>query len=131
MSEGNGFATRERLMQPHKRRYGETSVPDYGRFCGRSLTERERSAWEWAVRAADGHIVARKMLDQKCRLITIVYVDPNTKELLFNENDIPQIREWDSLLTNALVDFALKHCGISPATIEELEKNCEVTSAAS
>lgn len=131
MSEQNGFITREAALQRKPRRFAEIEIEGWGKFRIRSLTERERSAqFEASIRGANGQVVHRKLGDLKCQLIVLTVVDADGN-LLFTNNDIPELREQDSALTNTLVDFIHKHCRINATDLEELEKNSAATSAAS
>lgn len=130
MSEGNGFITRDAILRPAKRRFAEISIRDWGKFRIRSLTELERSRFEASIRDKRGQVVPDKIVDLKCRLIVLAVVDADGNQLLQN-SDIETLRQQDSRLTNELVDFIQKHCGITDGDMEDLEKNCEPTPAAS
>lgn len=129
MSEGNGFITRESILQPSKRRFAEVVIPDWGKFRIRSLTELERSRFETSIRDKRGQLVADKMVDLKCRLIVLSVVDHDGNQLLQN-SDIETLRQRDSKDTNQLVDAIQRHCGISDVDLEDLEKNSGATSGA-
>lgn len=129
MSEGNGFITRDAILAPAKRRFAEVAIRSWGKFRIRSLTELERSRFEASIRDKRGQVIADKMVDLKCRLIVLAVVDNEGNQLLTN-SDIEQLRQQDSKLTNELVDFIQKHCGISDVDLEDLEKNSEPTSVA-
>jgi hypothetical protein len=129
MSEGNGFITREAILAPAKRRFAEIAIRNWGKFRIRSLTELERSRFESSIRDKRGQVIADKMVDLKCRLIVLAVVDHEGNQLLTNQ-DIEQLRQQDSKLTNELVDFIQRHCGISDVDLEDLEKNSEPTPVA-
>lgn len=130
MSEGNGFASRDQILQPLKRRFAVVDVPEWGRFRIRSLTELERSRFEASIRDKKGQVSANKLIDLKCRLIVLCVVDGEGNPLLTN-SDIDVLRNQDAKATNALVDAIQTHCGITEADMEDLEKNSDVTPAAS
>ena len=116
------LATREMLLAAPKRRFTEVTIPDWGTFRLRSLTELERSRLEAAMLDKKGQLSPTKLIDHKCRMIVASVVDADGNQLLSNA-DIAALQQQDSSLTNALVDEIQKHCGISKADIEELEKN--------
>ena len=130
MSETNGFATRDTILAPLKRRFTEIAIPNWGKFRLRSLTELERSRFEASIRDKKGQVSNAKLIDLKCRLIVLCVVDGNGDPLLGN-SDIDQLRQQDSKATNALVEAIQSHCGISDSDLEDLEKNSEATTAAS
>lgn len=122
MSEGNGFATRDQILSPAKRRFSVVDVPEWGKFRIRSLTELERSRFEQTLRDKNGQLSNNKMLDLKCRLIVLCTVDGEGNQLLTN-SDIETLRNQDSRFTNQLVEAIQEHCGVSSADMEDLEKN--------
>jgi hypothetical protein len=130
MSETNGFATRDTILARKPRRIKTVEIPGWGKFRIRSLTELERSRFEATIRDKSGQVSSNKMIDLKCRLIVLCVVDGNGDPLL-NNSDIEELRQQDSMLTNALVEEIQAHCGYSDADLGDLEKNLEPTPAAS
>lgn len=130
MSETNGFATRDTILQPLKRRFTDVTIPEWGKFRIRSLTELERSRFEASIRDKKGQVNNTKLIDLKCRLIVLCVVDDAGDPLLTN-SDIDVLRNQDSQATNLLVDAIQGHCGITETDLGELEKNSEATPAAS
>lgn len=130
MSEANGFVTRDALLRPLVRRFKVVEIPDWGKFRIRSLTELERSKFEASIRDKKGQVSNSKLVDLKCRMIVLCIVDADGNQLLTNA-DIDVLRNQDSKATNALVDAIQSHCGITEGDMEDLEKNCEPTAAAS
>lgn len=130
MSEGNGLVTRDQILQPLKRRFTEVTVPEWGTFRIRSLTELERSKFEASIRDKKGQVSNAKLVDLKCRLIVLCVVDGEGNPLLAH-SDIDVLRNQDAKATNALVDAIQAHCGITDNDMEELEKNSGATPAGS
>lgn len=130
MSETNGFSKREEMLLRKPRRIKPVDVPGWGRFRIRSLTELERSRFEATIRDKTGQVSSNKMIDLKCRLIVLCVVDENGDQML-NNADIEELRQQDSMLTNALVEEIQAHCGYSDADLGDLEKNLGPTPAAS
>lgn len=122
MSEGNGFVTRDLFLRAPVRRYKELIVPELGEVRIRSLTELERSQFEASIRDKKGNVSNTKLIDLKCRLIVLAVVDAEGNPILQN-SDIPQLRNQDAKITNALVDAIQDHIGITDNDLEELEKN--------
>lgn len=116
------FVTRDAILAPLKRRFQEVEVAGWGKFRLRSLNELERSKFEASIRDKQGRVVNNKLVDLKCRLIVLCVVDENGDPLL-TDADINALRQQDSKYTNTLVEAIQKHCGISDADMEELEKN--------
>lgn len=116
------LATREMLLAAPKRRFTEVTIPDWGTFRLRSLNELERSRLEASMLDKKGQLSPNKLIDHKCRLIVACVVDAEGNQLLTN-GDIAALQQQDSSLTNLLVDEIQKHCGMSDADIEALEKN--------
>lgn len=116
------FVTREAILTPLKRRFHEVDIPGWGTFRVRSLNELERSRFEASIRDKQGRVVNSKLVDLKCRLIVLCVVDEHGDPLL-TDADTAALRQQDSKYTNLLVEEIQKHCGISDADLEELEKN--------
>ena len=116
------LATREMLLAAPKRRFTEVTIPDWGTFRLRSLTELERSRFEASIRDKTGKVSNNKLIDLKCRMIVLCVVDANGDPILGN-GDIDQLRNQDSRNTNLLVEAIQRHCGISDTDLEDLEKN--------
>lgn len=116
------LATREHLLAAPKRRFAEVEIPGWGTVRIRSLSELERSRFEASIRDKRGQVSASKLIDLKCRLIVLCVVDTDGNPILSN-NDIEQLRQQDSRLTNLLTEKIQEHCGITDNDIEEMEKN--------
>lgn len=122
VSEGNGYVTRDAFLRPLVRRFKDFEVPELGKVRIRSLTELERSKFEASCRDKKGNLAPNKLLDLKCRMIVLCVVDGDGNQILAN-NDIEQLRQQDSRVTNKLVDEIQAHCGFSDEDLEDLEKN--------
>jgi hypothetical protein len=122
MSEGNGYATREAFLRPLARRFRDFELPSLGKIRIRSLTELERSKFEASCRDKKGNLSNNRLLDVKCRMIVLCVVDGEGNPILTN-NDIDQLRQQDSRVTNKLFDEIQDHCGISDEDLGDLEKN--------
>lgn len=116
------LATREMLLAAPKRRFTEVTIPEWGTFRLRSLTELERSRLEAALLDKSGKLSPAKMIDHKCRAIVAAVVDADGNQLLTN-TDIASLQQQDSWKTNALMEEINRHWGVSQADIEVLEKN--------
>lgn len=125
MSEGNGFITREAILQPKPRRFAEREIPGWGKFRIRSVTELERSTLEVSCKDREGNLSAHRTLDLKCKMIVLAAVDANDNQLLI-DGDIGKLRQQDASLTGQLADFITEHWRLG-ADLEDLKKNCEPT----
>lgn len=123
MTEGNGFSA-QALLGATRRRYREFEVPPFGKYRIRSLTERERSQMEGDQLSKKGEFSKQKLMESRRRLIAWCLVDGDGERLI-GDDQIPQLEEVDSLLTAAIYDACLDHCGFSDADIEDLAKNSE------
>lgn len=122
MSESNGYATREALLGPLKRRFADVDIAGWGKVRLRSLSELERSRIEASMLDKKGQLSSTKIVDIKCRWIVAAVVDGDGNPILTN-SDIPQLQQQDSSLTDSLMEAIKGHCGISDRDLEELEKN--------
>lgn len=127
----NGFATREQLLGVRsKRRYDDTLTLPISGLSPRiqSLTEREVSRYQMKTVARRGGFQKERMLDATRRLIVLCLVD-KAGAVMFAENEIAWMEEWDSADTQYLYDACVKHCGINAADMEDLVKNSDKTPA--
>lgn len=119
---------RDLLLSKTERRYAVVEIPEYSVKVGiRSLTEKERSAYELEVLNAKGPDVAVKIENARRRLVILVAVDPETKAQLFRPLDSIQLENVDGAITGQIYDAAVKHCGFRSGDIEELVKNSNTT----
>ena len=129
MNEGNGFVTRDMLFAAGKRRFKEFEVDGVGKFRIRSLSEAERSAWEAPNLTKKGEINLEKVKDSRLRAIVSALVDGEGRTILTNQ-DIAQLRDWDSGLVSHLYTQIAEHCGLDKDGVASAEKNSEPTPAA-
>lgn len=119
---------RDLLLSKVERRYALVEIPEYGVKVGiRSLTEKERSAYEMESLNAKGADFAVKLENARRRLVILVAVDPETKQPLFKPLDSIQLESVDSAITSQIYDAAVKHCGFRSGDIEDLVKNSNTT----
>lgn len=119
---------RDLLLSKTERRYAVVEIPEYSVKVGiRSLTEKERSAYELEVINAKGADYQVKLENARRRLVILVAVDPETKAQLFKPLDAVRLEDVDSAVTSQIYDAAVKHCGFRSGDLEELVKNSNTT----
>jgi hypothetical protein len=81
---------REKLTEKLKaitRDFETVNVPEFGEFCCRSLTLREKSENDLIVIGKKGDVDLTKMVQQKCDMLCQCVVDSDTKEPIFSRDD--------------------------------------------
>lgn len=134
MSEQNGFASAEELLQAAKkgRRYKAVPLP----ACGlksriQSLKEDELSWYATQVVSKTGRgTVMGRIEDATRRLLVLCMVD-QAGNRLFSSDDTDKLRGWDSLDTQTLYNEITSHIGLGRDDIEAMVKNSSGTPAES
>lgn len=123
------LALRDVLIKPVARRYVNLTLPASGYEVRiRSLTERERSAYESQLLNAKGDVLKSKLEEAKRRLICLCLVDDAGNRIL-SDSDADNLLEWDGSDTAAAYDVIFSHCGFQKRDIEDLVKNSVATNA--
>lgn len=124
MSESNGFATRDQLLQPARRRIKTVDLPISGlRVRIRSLYEHESEAFQ-AEMFSRGKLQKDKAVSSYRRLIVLCVCDEQGQPLL-SKNDIDALNQWDGADVNHLGKECESHCGFVDGEIEKMEKKLE------
>lgn len=122
MSENNGFATREQLLQPARRRIKIVELPISGlKVRIRSLFENESEAFQ-AEMFSRGRVQKDKAVSSYRRLIVLCVCDEQGQPLL-SKNDTDSLNQWDGADVNHLGKECESHCGFVEGEIEKTEKN--------
>lgn len=100
-----------------KRRFETYPIPNLGNVRLRSLTERERSAYEVETQKDNKGLQAAKR-----RLIVETVVDAEGNPLL-NEQDLTALEEIDGKITGDIFNCSVEHCGFKKGEIEALVGN--------
>lgn len=117
-------ATREMFLKPAARRYDRFSVPGFGDVRIQSLTDGEKSDYEYELIAKKGGFVPSKLRNAARRLIVLTVVD-DTGNRVLRDGDETKLEEMDGAITQAIYDRARTHCGFNEGDIEEAVKNSE------
>lgn len=117
-------ATRDALLSCTGKRYKTAEISGMV-FRFQNLTERAKGNFEKKILNNKGgvNIEARKLL------IIATLVDDDGVRLLEN-NDSAKLDELDGNITGRLFEVASAHCGFGDDEVSEMEKNCEVLTAA-
>jgi hypothetical protein len=113
-----------------QRRFKVVELPVIGPARMRSITASEYVAIEAAITRAglaarQGKPKQHKSLlgDAYVDLLIIVYVDADGNPLFTDNDDTRQmLKKLDSAVSQAMVDAALKHCGLDEDDLEDLAK---------
>jgi hypothetical protein len=124
MSSENGYVTREQMITPTPRQYKDIYIEGLGKVEIQTITELERSRMEAPNYPKKGTVNVDKLGDARCRLVVVGLSKPQ-----LTMADVQYLRQKDSRIINELADEIGRHCGISQADMEELEKNFEPTPA--
>lgn len=125
----NGYATKDELFSgaPARRFHSVTLPVSKHKVRIRSITEREYSAYQAALVAANGRkLRTDRMEDANRRFIALCLVDGNGNQLL-GKNEHNKLSDWDAADSGYLYDECAKHCGINTDDIEGLVKNSDET----
>ena len=130
MSEGNGYATRDQLLAPAKRRFKDVELPIKGlKVRIRSLMEHESEAFT-AEMFRNGKMNKDKAVSSYRRLILLCVCDGESDQPLFSPGDFEALNSWDGADINHLGKECELHCGFVEGEIEKQEKNFANASAA-
>ena len=116
----NNYLSADDLVKTRARRYRDVEIEGSGKVRIRSLTERERSAFEAEITTIKGRVkqIAR------VKLLALCLVDSNGDALL-TDDQVTRLLDQDSKLTGDIFNACLEHVGLTENDIEELEKNSE------
>lgn len=130
MSESNGYASRDQLLAPARRRFRDVELPIRGlKVRIRSLMESESESFQ-AEMLSRGKLNRDKAISSYRRLILLCVCDENGTPI-FNQHDFEALNSWDGADINHLGRECELHCGFVEGEIERMEKNFETASAAS
>lgn len=127
--------TRETLLQPMQRKVTTYTLSTGEQVTLRNLNELERSAFANAslVKDEQGNVQTdlARMRAQPRRLLVLCVVDPETREPVLSEADIPALGKTDGGVVAEIAALCRKHCGLDAAetAVETAEKNSEPTPA--
>lgn len=120
---GNGYLKAADLLRMADSRVKAVDLPgDLGRVYIRSITEGERSRMEMATLDDKGDYSRERAKLTKGRLIVLCVCDPEGNRL-FKDEESKKVMELDSVVTSAIFDACVAHCGIGKTDIERLAKN--------
>jgi hypothetical protein len=131
MTENNGYATREQLRAPAKRRFKDVELPTSGlKVRIRSLFEHESELFH-AEMFRSGKLQKDKAVSSHRRLIVLCVCDGGSDSPMFNSSDMDSLNTWDFADINHLGKECESHCGFEPGEIDKTEKNLETVPVAS
>lgn len=131
MTTNNGYATRDQLLAPSKRRFKDVELPIKRlKVRIRSLMEHESEAFQ-AEMFRNGKVQKDKAINSYRRLILLCVCDGGSDQPLFQPNDLDVLNSWDGADINHLGKECETFCGFVEGEIERTEKNFETVNAAS
>lgn len=113
---------RNGLFGKAKVRYCYVGLPDGDKVRLRSLSEKEKSAFETDILSTKGAPRRDRMEDAKRRLMILCAVDDEGKQLL-TRADMEQLEEMDGAITSLIYNKAREHCGFEEDDLEDAVKN--------
>lgn len=116
------------ILATKKVRYSEPfTLPVSGlRVCVRSLTEKERAAYDSAEITGSESEREERVKDRMRRFITLVTCNPENKEVLFTPTSVSFLEDVDSADTTEIWSQGWRHVG-ARKPLEEVRKNSEAT----
>lgn len=134
MSEANGYATKDGLLQLSRkeRRYADKLIPGWGKIQVQSVTAAEFCRMDAAknvviLHASGGNIgkQAAALRNYFLEVVKTCVVKP-----AFSDGDAEMLLALDSATADAIKAACLEHCNIDEASVEGAEKNSQPTSGA-
>ena len=117
------YAGRDDLAKTTKKRYQDVRT-DAGTYCIQSLSDRERSQVEAFLVDEDGNVNTDRRQLMKARWLVASLVDGDEKSSrLYTDDEVELVANFDSKVTNQIVDAVFDLNGLTSGDIEELEKN--------
>lgn len=118
----NGYATRDQLLAPGKRRFKDVELPISGlRVKIRSLMEVELEKF-LSEAMSRGQLNKEKTVSSYRRMIVLCVVDHDGSPL-FSSADLDALNQWDGADINHLGKECEAHCGLVQGEAERTEKN--------
>jgi len=114
--------TRDQLLGQCERRYRDVELPGGGSVRIRSLSEKEKSAYETELMTGKGTFRRSRLDDAKRRLMVLCLVDEDGQPLL-QRGDTAALENLDGAVTSHIYDEIREHCGFDAEDIEEAVKN--------
>lgn len=122
MTMNNGYASREQLLQPARRRFKDVELPISGlKVRIRSLMESEKEFFE-AKLFSRGKVQTDKAVSSYRRLIVLCVVD-GVGDPLLTESDLEILQSWDGADVAHLGRECESYCGFVDGEVEKIEKN--------
>ncbi len=120
----NNLISRDALLGKTARRYMTVDLPGGEKARIQSLTELEKSEFEFAVISTKGKALRSKMVIARRTLVVLCLVDNDGKRIL-SDADLDALAQIDGAVISAIYDEARIHCGFEEGDIEGLAKNSE------
>lgn len=135
MSEGNGYATKDTLLQMSRapRRYADVEIPNWGRIQVQSVNAGEYCRIDAAKNRAILALSSGKLSQQIAALkdYFIEVAKAGVSNPAFTDDDREVLLSLDSSTADAIKSAVLAHCNINEVSVEGAEKNSEMTSGGS
>ena len=129
MSSDNGYATRDELLSPGKRRFKDVVLPIRDvKLRIRSLMENESELFQSEM-FSRGKVQTGKTVSSYRRLIVLCVCDGLNDSPLFGPNDMESLNNWDGADIIYLGKECESFCGFVDGEVEKMEKNFETATA--
>lgn len=123
MTTNNGYASRDQLLSPGKRRYKDVTLPvSELKVRIRSLMEHESESFQSEL-FSRGKVQTDKAVSSYRRLIVLCVCGPESDAPLLGKNDFDALNGWDGADVNHLGRECEAWCGFVDGEIGKMEKN--------
>lgn len=117
--QANGYASRDQLLAPSKRRFKDVKLPISGlKLRIRSLMENEVEAFIAEGVGRQGAFNKEKTVSAHRRIIIKCVVDSDGQPML-SHADLDALNEWDSADIHHLARECESHCGLVQGEVAE------------
>ena len=117
--------TRDAILQAQDLQYEDVDVPEWGGTVRvRTLTGRERDAFEQSVVEQKGKNTKTNLRNIRAKLVALTVIDGEGKRM-FNTSDIELLGEKSANALDRLFDAARRLSGLRDEDVEELAKNSD------
>jgi hypothetical protein len=117
------YLTKQAILEAQDLQTEPVEVPEWGgAVLVRSLTGRERDAYEQSVMVRRGRTYEARLTDARAKLVSLSIVDEEGVRM-FSDGDVKKLTQKSAAALSRVFNMAARLSGISEADLDELAKN--------